>query len=477
MITLNAARQFFKDSFAADITRRLVGIEYEYPIVQLANGEGTPYEVVLSLYDQLAEMGWSLHRDGATNVVIEARLPYQSSDGTLKSHHMITTDAGYHTLEIGLAPTVTLQESETELKRLVALVLDIIEPMGATILGYGIQPITRASHDNLAARGRYEFLYDEYTRGADYLNDLVLYATPTNEYGAAILREYGIFTLTAAGQTHVDVGRDEAIPLINALNITSGLRIAMFANSPVWQQEVSSYKANRELFWEWGWRTRANQTGIPPRFQNLDHYLDYIFDFRGFMVQRDDQYYKMDNSRPFRAFFNDGRQTMIALNGDLVDVEAQIEDIHFQCGTAWFTSRLQSYHGTIEDRCPGNQPPDAHLSSSALLLGLVENQQAFLSFAEQFTHDHAATFRLAAAKYGMDFEHPDMNLPAKAQELVELARDGLLRRGFGEEQYLAQLSDRVAAHRCPADDVLDYYQQGGVLQLIDGLNMRKFIDS
>ncbi|PJF44584.1 MAG: hypothetical protein CUN55_03195 [Phototrophicales bacterium] len=476
MLTIQSARQFFKTSFVKHVSQRLVGIEYEYPMVQLANGEGTPYEVVLSLYDRLAEKGWQLKRDGTTQVVIEAHHPYQSQDGRIKGHHTITTDAGIHTLEIGLAPSLTLQESEVELKRLIELVLDIIEPMGATLLGYGIQPVTLPTREKLAARGRYSFLAEEYTQGAAYMNDLVLYAAPNGEYGPEEIAEYGIFTLSAAGQTHVDVARHEAISVVNALNLTSGLRIALFANSPVWKNEISSYKANRELFWEWGWRGRENQTGIPPRFQSLDHYLDYLFDFRGFMIQRGDQYYKMDSSRPFRHFFTSSAQKMKTLRGDDVSVEPRLDDIHFQCGVAWFTARLQSAHGTVEDRCPGNQPPYAHLSASALALGLVENHQELSTFADQFSHDLANVLRLATAKYGLAAEHPEVDIRAKAQELVEIAQKGLQKRGFGEESYLDIVQERLQQQRCTADESLDFYHQGGVQALIEKLNMRRFLE-
>ncbi len=475
-MNIQAAQQFFKEAFAQHITQRLVGIEYEYPIVQLTSGEGTPYAVVLSLYEQLAVRGWQLGRDGATQVVIEARHPYQNSEGTVIGHHFITTDAGLNILEIGLAPMHTLQESESELKRLLVLVLDIIEPMGATLLGYGIQPVTNPSHDNLAARGRYQFLYDEFNRGAAFMDDLILYTAPNGEYGPDELSGYGIFTLSAAGQTHIDIGRDEAISVINALNITSGFRIALFANSPIWKNKVSTYKANRELFWEWGWRNRENQTGIPPRFQNMEHYLDFLFDFRGFMVQRGDQYYKMDMSRPFRAFFTSPTQAMTALNGDVVEIAPQLDDVHFQCGTAWFTARLQSTHGTVEDRCPANQPPYAHLGASALLLGLVENRAELTAFADQFSHDQARVLRLAAAKYGLAAQHPELDFYAHVCELVAIAHRGLLMRNYGEAVYLAEVQERVERRRCPADDALDFYEQGGLPMLIDQLNMKRFLE-
>lgn len=474
---IQAAYQFFKSSFAEVVTRRLVGIEYEYPIVQLATGEGAPYAVVLTLYEELAARGWQLSRDGATNVVVEAKHPYQGKNGLSKSfHHTITTDAGLHTLEIGLAPTITLQESEQELRRLIALILEIIEPMGATLLGYGIQPITRPAREYLAARGRYRFLYEGYTTGADYVNDLVWYAAPNGEYSSTELAEYGIFTLSAAGQTHVDIARDEAIPVINALNMTSGLRIAMLANSPIWKGEVSTFKANRELFWEWGWHMRENQTGIPGRFQNLEHYLDFVFDFRGFMIQRDAQYYKMDTSRPFRAFFTSEAQAMIDLDGNAVDIAPRIEDVHFQCGMAWFTARLQSVYGTVEDRCPANQPPDSHMAASALAVGLVENHAELVAFADQFSHDQARTLRLAASKYGMMTTHPEIDVYAKVCDLLAIAQKGLQMRGHGEEVYLSTLQARVARHQCPADAALELYHQGGIAMLIDQLNMKRFLN-
>lgn len=471
---IRAAHDFFKAAFPEQITHRLVGIEYEYPIVQ-ANGEGIDYAVLLKLYEALGERGWQLVRDDVTGVIVNAVLPHQEPDVPFESEHVITTDTGFHTLEIGLAPTLTLQRAEAELKRLLGLVLEILEPLEARLLGYGIQPVTPPSEDRMTARGRYRFLHDDFVRGSEFVNEIVLYSTPTGEYPAKMLAEHSIFCLSAAGQTHVDVSRDEAILIVNALNITSGFRIAMLANSPIWLNRVSSYKANRELFWEWGWRNRISQTGIPQRFENLEHYLNYVFDFRSFMVKRDNGYFMLDRTYPFRTFFVSDGQTAIGLDGEPLYVSPELDDIHFQLGIAWFNARLQSAFGTVEDRCAANQPPDAHLSGSALTLGLVENRDRLVSFADQFSHDQANAIRLAAAKYGMAFTHPDLDVQSKVRELLDIAHEGLLKRGFGEEIYLKPLQDRVAEHRCPADDAVDLYTEGGVELMIDRLNMRRFL--
>jgi glutamate--cysteine ligase len=61
-----------------------------------------------------------------------------------------------------------------------------------------------------------------------------------------------------------------------------------------------------------------------------------------------------------------------------------------------------------------------------------------------------------------------------AREIVGLAKDGLKRRGLGEEQYLAPLELTLAMDRTPAERWLDKYHgewQGDLTKIFDEAEM------
>jgi gamma-glutamylcysteine synthetase len=472
---MQVVQEYFRNSFPESLEYRTIGVEYEYPAV-FSNGEGIPFAVVEALYAKLAEAGWDLKKDEATGQFVDAYLPVELPNGQ-QSSHMVTTDAGVHTIEIGLAPMQTLQAAEAAMEQVLEIVLRLLSEHDATLLGYGIQPVTPPGTELLAPRGRYRFLQEDFDQGIAFNNALELHASPDGQYNGHIPFDYGIFTLSAAGQTHIDITRAEAVPLMNALNRTSGLRIALTANSSVWKGQVSRYKSLRELFWDWGWTNRSEQTGFAPHFEDIEHYLRHIFSLRSFMIQRDQAYYRLDMTQPFGRFMESESQRAEALNGEWITVSPELDDVHFQCGTAWWTTRLQSRHGTIEDRCPCNQPPEAHLVTSALLTGLVENQTEFIELAERFPRDIWRDIRLAACKDGMQAKLPQIDVQPLVQELVSIAIKGLEMRGHGEADYLTVLKRRADAAICPADDAVTVFEAGGASALVERFTMQQFLSS
>jgi gamma-glutamylcysteine synthetase len=347
--------QVFKSSFRADVDfrseePRYVGIENEYLMVY-SDGMLISRETLGHFWQELADRGWAVSRDHILGTVVTA---IRKRDNLVAkkeyNYDVITTEFGFSTLEIALAPAQTLKEAHAHLYKVLTLVTSILSKYSVYLLGYGVQPIACPEREYLGASSRYELVYAIYEDEDMFGQDAF---------------KIDIHCLSAASQTQVEVSTSEAIPVVNALNATSGLRIALLANSSVWQSKVSGYKAIRQLFWDWCWPNRKLQVGIPPRFQSIEHYLDYIFDFRAIMVKRDQELYRLNNNLAFRQFFwNENGQEGITLDGHKVKILSKIDDIKLQCGFAWFDTRLQAAHGTVEDRVSCQQPPHEHFCAS-----------------------------------------------------------------------------------------------------------------
>lgn len=466
--TLNDAVQLFQAGFTQDFCamaspQRWVGLENEYLLVD-ATGQMCSRSIVDELWLALHKLGWQLLKDDVSEQVIGVQWRRSELEG-VKHHHfdVITTDLGYAVLEIDLAPTPSLVLAHQRLRQLIETVTSILTTLGGVLLAYGVQPSTGPDPTHLARKSRYKLMLD-LCRQESVLNTL--------GYGV------DLHTLDAACQTHVEVARDETIPVVNALNATSGLRVALLANSPVWQNDLAGYKAVRLQFVDWCWPGRKQQLGIPPRFQNIEHYVDYIFDFRPLMVKRQQKLYQISNHGTFLRFFTAAQgQPGVSLDGQTRHLYGCVEDVLSQAGLAWFSARLQPAYGTVEDRVCCQQPPSQHLCGTALTLGLVENYPALLEFSTRLSLDQWRDIHQLAILYGADFSYPGVTIRELLTSLVSIAALGLKRRALGEEYYLEPLYDRIEMRYCPADNVLACFSAGGVTRIVAENDMRLFLSS
>jgi gamma-glutamylcysteine synthetase len=456
--------QLFRSSFRSESDLRSgqprhVGLENEYIMVS-ADGSILRPEVLDYIWQELSAQGWTLTADHITGKTISA-LRYREATSQSRTHNydVITTDLAYSTLEICLAPAESLQEAHTALRDLVRLVTSILEKHDSYLLGYGVQPITGPNNAFMGPKNRYALIFAVHED-----------ENPGNSLLA-------VQCLNASCQTQVEVTEDEAIFALNAFTATSGLRTTLFANSPIWQNQVSEYKAIRHQFWDWCYANRKQQIGIPTRIQSLEHYVDYLIDFRSIVVCRDKTFYRLNNNFSFRSFMqNPHGQIGTTLDGHKATIVPRPEDILTQYGFAWLDARLHPIHGTIEDRVSCQQPPHAHLCSSAMTLGLVENLPGLVEIADLLSRDQWRELRQLTSIYGMNFSYPGINIKELVTRLLTVANEGLKKRGMGEEEYLAPLFTRIETGTCPADEVLTRFREDGVQGIITYTDMKNFLD-
>jgi glutamate--cysteine ligase len=463
---LKDAVEHFRSCFRTDLRQRdeeprWVGIENEYPLVS-SDGTIIKLEILEYLWQELASRGWEIVTDETSRKVVAVKKEREQLKGKkVHQYDLITTDLGYATLEIDLAPTPSLKSAQKHLYELIEMLTSILSKRDVYLLGYGIQPVAAPQPAYIGQKSRYSFMIDM----CDKENEI-------NPGGYRV----DLHTVDASCQTHVEVSAEEAIPVVNALNATSGLRIALLANSSIWLDQLAEYKAMRLMFVDWCWPSRKQQLGMPPKFQSIDHYVDYIFDFRSIAVRRNNVLYKLNNHSTFRHFFfDDAGQMGTSLDGEKVRVFGEIDDIKSQCGFAWFNARLQAAYGTVEDRISCQQPPFAHLCASALTLGLVENYKDLMELVDTFSLDQWRDIHFLACKYGLDFSYPGVDVHRQIERMLSIAEQGLRARALGEEVYLEPLYERIATRCCPADDARMQFLRGGVAQIVSHYRMSNIL--
>lgn len=402
---------------------RRVGLEREFPVVKR---DGTAFDVRETLAD-LVMLGWEPHYDDH----YQGELQMVSRDG-----FQVTTDAGWCTLEINLPPYRDLWKAREEFEKLMMFLVEVIGERGGLVLGYGIQPITKYSDNLWIRKRRHEIVRMNFPKTVNRV------------------------TITAANQIHIDIARPEVIPMTNVMNALAGLLIVLCANSPIWAGRIDPKNrlAVREDLWRF---SNHGRIGIPyEQFEDLSHFLRYVFQQRFFVSRKEGGEY-----------FKPGVTFGEYIQGDGVDFTQHYK---YHEGTVWFCARPRTVYGTIEIRPCCSQPPEEeeNMAADALALGLVENLKETSEIVSRFPWEVWRRLREDAIFYGFQATVEGQSVLPLLEKILDLAKRGLAKRGFGEELFLAPLYQRLECQQNPAHNAINLFQRGGIPALIEKLAYR-----
>ncbi len=339
-------------------------------------------------------------------------------------------EVGKGTVEIGVGPRRSLTELAEDLVPALRLVGGVAREAGYRLLGYGIQPRTPPANDLLTPKVRYEAL--------------------VRAIGLGWLR----WTVTASDQVHVDVGRDELVRAMNAMNGCSGALIALCANSSIYGgrpgaasgREALSARVSGEPF---------RNGAVPRRFVDAEDYVRWTVGFRA-LVLPDGRGGFVEPAMPFAK--------RLARRGP--DLEEWLYHEHY----LWPSARPRARLGTLEIR-PACQQPEASFAAAALSVGLVEANAEVASYLDETFPGVEGwrallAYRRRAVGHGIKAEEPS---PGFLSTLADLAAAGLGSRGLGEEPMLDPIRDRLERREGPADRAKALLRTGGTDRLVDAL--------
>jgi len=452
----------FKEAFSTNKIQspRGIGIECEIPVVT-EKGAVVPIDIIQNMFVYLAENGFKIEWDDYSGLMLAAKRMNIKSAERFDCHtDTITTDVGYSTLEIVLAPQDNLHALQSHFEKLLFLLMPYFEGQNCRMLGYGIQPLTPPSAKVMIPKERYRFFEKLSTSRI----------IPPSEGGDA-----SFLTITASNQCHLEISLEDAIPATNVLNALSGLQIALQANSPIWKGKVdATHKATREILWESSFPNRRKQMGIPPKFDNIESYVNYLFQFKPLLVKRDKRYFKILNKRTFENFLlNESPTIGEALNGQKRLIKPRQEDIDTLLPFCYFNARLVPKHGTVESRMCCQQPPTETLTSAALTLGIIENLEAAEDLARKFPLKTWREIRKKASQYTFNAHINELSILPSIQDLLDLANEGLKKRNLQEEVFLQPLYQRLEHRKSPADVAIEVFNTGGMKALLEHVSFNE----
>jgi len=396
-----------------------IGIEYETPAVSADSGEAIPYEGASGIRAVLESLG----QYSQWQTVCEDERPIALSDGQAS----ITLEPGGQ-VEMSGRPCDSLHCCDEELRTHVEQLSTVETELGVRFLGLGMTPRTPLDRAPWMPKQRYRIMRS--------------LMAETGRLGHRMMLQ------TATVQANFDYGSErdakEKFRLSMAL---APVLIALSANSPVVDGRASGYKSFRAHVWT---DTDPARCGtLPFAFDTegiFGAYTEYALDVPMYFVQRAGRLLQTGGIS-FRSFLEKG------LDGH----RATLSDWTTHLTTLFPEARMKTY---IESRSADGQPASRVLLAPALLKGLLYDSDCLTAAWDVLCHWSLDERREAveqAARLGLDARVQRHRLRDYADELCQIAREGLRRQACRSEEladesdYLELLERQLREDRSPAD--------------------------
>ena len=433
-----------KDSF--------VGVEIEMPIVNL-EGKAVDFEIVHMLTSAfLKEFGFiptGIDEQGN----IYAALNKENGD-------IFSYDCSYNNMEFSFGKEIELHTIHGRFCRYYDFVQDFFRPYHYTLTGMGINPNRLVNHNIPIENGRYKMLFHHLSSFSKY-SCLPMYF---HRYP-----QFGMFS--SASQVQLDVTKESLPQVIHTFNQLEPIKALLFNNS-VLLNENEELLCCRDMLWE-------NSThGINPHnvgmydceIKTIEDILNYISTTAVYCVERDGKYLNFKPVNIIEYFNKDSLIGEYLENGEVHSMKfrPQTEDISY---LRTFKFEDLTYRGTIEFRSACCQPISDVMTVAAFHLGLLNKTAELMELIKNdrsLYHNgyNAAELRRQLVCRELPAYIDTEGMYTLAKRVLDLCKEGLCEREFGEEIYLAPLYERVNKQTNPSKTMLDRLQNGESIRSI-----------
>lgn len=343
----------------------------------------------------------------------------------------ISCDYSYQLLEFSMGKDVTIKNIEMRFYEYCLFLKTEFLKFGFIFTGMG------TNHFRLPFENDEQFTHDPfYTQVRKFVLKKSQYKDPAYFY-----------TMMASVQSHVEVAAEYLLKIYNLFNRLDFVRALLFSNSipnMEIQQDYFKYLDNlicaRDVLWE---NQALPNTGIVESdFESLDELVEHISTQKVFV--------------------------------DLLDGKPQIidpvtvEDYLSKGGNSLSTYRsfehvvINNYH-VIEVRSDCTQPLHDAFSPLAFNVGIANNWGSAYKILDDFytcsgIPKNNMLLRRMAITQQLKISDPIIN--KLLLDIIEVAKEGLIKRGFGEERYLECVYDRIKNCTNPAIETLKRLKQG-----------------
>ena len=367
---------------------------------------------------------------------------------------ILSFDCCYSNLELSFGKAVTLFEIKERFEYYCRFLNAEFAKEGYTLTGMGVNPNADVNHNQPIQNERYRMLYH-------YLHS---YPKHKNEVAMRFHERPDFGTFTSASQVQLDVRYDELTDVINVFGLLEPYKALLFANS--YLPDYPDFLCVRNMLWEHSMQgyNPHNVGMFGKKVSGIDELIDYIGTQSIYCTMRDGRYIDFTPLTLDEFFSRD------SVEGEYFDGEKyqkitfvpEISDLEY---LRTFKFEDLTFRGTIEYRSSCCQPLSEALTVAAFHTGLKEKLYELKKILEKDDVIYSHGFNALELQKLLSKQKLPEYIDTAAVEkqliiILDLAADGLKKRGFGEEVLLSPLYERVHEHTNPAKEMLDGIKNG-----------------
>ncbi len=391
-----------------------VGTEYEKIAVSAEDGRALPFSgprgVEQILRALAGRFGWEPEEEHGRVLALK------------RGAARITVEPGGQ-IELSGEQCETIHCACREFTRHAHELIDSGHEFGATLLGLGMQPVSRSDEIELLPKARYRIMYP--------------YMARKGRLGQRMMKQ------TAGVQSNLDYsGEADAMRKLRTAMGLVPLLYAMFANSPLCDGGLNGYQTFRGHIWTDTDPDRCGMLEFVFRTDaGFEDYISYALDVPMYCLVRGHEY--IDLTKPpgltFRQYLRQG----------FAGMRATLDDWTNHLTTIFTEVRLKRY---LEVRAADSQPPALMLALPALLKGVLYSDDCLdgaWDLVKRWSFSERLALNAAAHRMGLEARAGRTRFRDLCLELLTIAAAGLERqralneRGQDETMYLWRLMDQV----------------------------------
>ncbi len=412
--------QYFKDGIKKDTDLR-IGVEHEKFLFNKTDLKRINYDQIKKIFEILKEKGW------------EPQLEKDKLIGLKRQNQKITTEPGFQ-YELSGAPFKNIHSVCSENSTHFNELKEVFKSTNITTSSIAYDPFNKLTDIPKSPKERYKIMTSEMPKGGKLSLDM-MYKT------AGIQINYD-YTSEEDFEKKFKIG-----------NYLAPLTIALFANSPFYENKLSGFLSYRGKVWQ-----ETNRGGIIPiTFENInfEKYIDHAINYPILFIKKKGKYHS-PNGQTFNDF----------LNGNLSFLKGEmptLEDFENHLGTIFTEIRLKQ---VIEfrslDTCNFGCICNGPSFFTGLIYGSLEETYEII---KNWKKEEVMEAYLNAPKQGLNSLLQNKKLVDWAKIFLDLSKKGLEKRnelnksGKNETIYLKHIEEIISNKKTRAEMLIEQYNK------------------
>lgn len=427
--------------------KNFIGIEIEIPIINL-DKKAVDFDVVHEITAKFQKQYDDFKSDG---------IDYNGNVFALKNpktEDIVCYDCSYNNIEFAMGREKELFSIHERFSEYYSFVKESFEEHNHTLTGMGINPYRKYNINEPIPSERYLMLYHHLKSVDNYKNTPMYF----HKYP-----EYGMFS--SASQVQLDVNKENLIQTINVFSKIEPIKALLFSNSVLYG-ENNQFTCFRDALWEYSTHgVNPHNIGVyDVDFKDIDDLQAYLESLNMYCVMRDGAYINFPSINLLEYFSKEYVRGEIYCRGHYreIDIKPCVNDIKY---LRPFKFINLTFRGTVEFRSICTQPINDSMCVAAFHLGLkdkLNELEEIIQNDEVIYHKGYTAGELR--KLLIQDKIPEFinqkELSALVRNIVDLASDGLRKRGVGEEIFLKPLYERIKNHSNSGKNIIQSVQKG-----------------